>query len=51
MVQLGYGMMRLPVLDENDLTSIDIEQVNKMVDAIWMQDSTILTLHLFIMKV
>ncbi len=33
MVQLGFGMMRLPLKDENDQTSIDIEQVNKMVDA------------------
>ena len=32
MVQLGFGMMRLPVLDENDQTSIDVEQVKKMVD-------------------
>ena len=33
MVQLGFGMMRLPLLDENDQTSIDVEQVKKMVDA------------------
>ncbi|WP_295115745.1 aldo/keto reductase [uncultured Methanobrevibacter sp.] len=32
MVDLGFGMMRLPLLDENDVTSIDIEQVKKMVD-------------------
>ena len=32
MVKLGMGMMRLPLLDENDFTSIDYEQVNKMVD-------------------
>ena len=32
MAQLGFGMMRLPVLDENDQTSIDVEQVKKMVD-------------------
>ena len=32
MTQLGFGMMRLPLLDENDQTSIDIEQVNKMID-------------------
>lgn len=32
MVELGMGMMRLPLLDENDQTSIDIEQVKKMVD-------------------
>ena len=32
MTKLGMGMMRLPILDENDQTSIDLEQVNKMVD-------------------
>lgn len=32
MTELGMGMMRLPLLDENDQTSIDYEQVNKMVD-------------------
>lgn len=32
MVELGMGMMRLPIFDENDFTSIDYEQVNKMVD-------------------
>lgn len=29
---LGFGLMRLPLLDENDPTSIDQEQMNKMVD-------------------
>ena len=33
MTKLGMGMMRLPLLDENDQTSIDYEQVNEMVDA------------------
>lgn len=33
MVELGLGMMRLPLLDENDFKSIDYEQVNKMVDS------------------
>ena len=33
MVKLGMGMMRLPVLDENDETTVDYEQVNKMVDS------------------
>ena len=28
----GMGLMRLPLSDENDLTSIDQEQVNQMVD-------------------
>ena len=32
MTELGMGMMRLPLIDENDQTSIDIEQVNEMVD-------------------
>ena len=32
MTKLGMGMMRLPLKDENDQTSIDCEQVNKMVD-------------------
>ena len=32
MTKLGMGMMRLPLLDENDQTSIDLQQVNKMVD-------------------
>ncbi|MBR0270684.1 MAG: aldo/keto reductase [Methanobrevibacter sp.] len=33
MMKLGMGMMRLPILDENDFKSIDYEQVNEMVDA------------------
>ena len=33
MTKLGFGMMRLPLLDENDQTSIDFEQVNEMVDS------------------
>ena len=32
MTDLGFGMMRLPLLDENDFTSVDYEQVNRMVD-------------------
>ncbi len=32
MKNLGMGLMRLPVLDENDIKSIDYEQVNQMVD-------------------
>ena len=32
MVKLGMGLMRLPILDENDFKSIDYEQVNQMVD-------------------
>ena len=32
MVNLGMGMMRLPILNENDFSSVDYEQVNEMVD-------------------
>lgn len=32
MTKLGMGMMRLPLLDENDVKSIDYDEVNKMVD-------------------
>ena len=32
MVELGMGMMRLPLKDENDQTSVDMEHVNRMVD-------------------
>lgn len=31
--KLGFGLMRLPLLDANDATSIDIEQTKQMVDA------------------
>ncbi|MGN0466856.1 MAG: aldo/keto reductase [Lachnospiraceae bacterium] len=30
--KLGFGLMRLPLLDSNDAASIDIEQTKKMVD-------------------
>lgn len=30
--KLGFGLMRLPLKNENELTSIDQDQVNKMVD-------------------
>ena len=43
-MKLGMGMMRLPLLDENDFTSIDYEQL-------WMQVSIILTQHISIMTV
>lgn len=33
MKKLGFGLMRLPLLDKNDAGSIDIEQTKKMVDA------------------
>ncbi len=32
MNKFGFGMMRLPLLDKNDETKIDIEQVKEMVD-------------------
>ena len=32
MNKFGFGMMRLPQLDENDPTKVDIEQVKEMVD-------------------
>ncbi len=31
--KLGFGLMRLPLLDEKEATSIDLEQTKKMVDA------------------
>ena len=31
--KLGFGLMRLPLLDSNDGGSIDMEQTKKMVDA------------------
>lgn len=31
-MKLGMGMMRLPLLDESDFSSIDYDQVNQMVD-------------------
>jgi predicted aldo/keto reductase-like oxidoreductase len=32
MKKLGFGLMRLPLKDKNDPTSIDIEEMKKMVD-------------------
>lgn len=32
MKKLGFGLMRLPVLDPTNQASVDIEQVKKMVD-------------------
>ena len=32
MKKLGFGLMRLPLLDPNDETSVDLEQVKHMVD-------------------
>lgn len=33
--KLGFGLMRLPSLDPNDASKIDIEQTKKMVDHIY----------------
>ena len=33
MKKLGFGLMRLPLLDKTDANSIDVEQVKQMVDA------------------
>ncbi len=30
--KFGFGCMRLPLLDKNDQTSVDIETLNKLVD-------------------
>ena len=32
MKNMGFGMMRLPQLDENDFSSVDFEEVKKMAD-------------------
>ena len=29
---MGFGMMRLPLTDKNDLKSVDLKQINEMVD-------------------
>lgn len=33
MKKLGFGLMRMPITDPNDDTSVDIEQVKRMVDS------------------
>ncbi len=38
--KLGFGLMRLPLLDENDAASIDIETTKKMVDSFIEQGFT-----------
>lgn len=40
MKKLGFGLMRLPLLDSNDQSSIDIEQMKQMVDAFIEQGFT-----------
>ena len=37
MKKLAFGLMRLPQLDENDATSVDIERVKGMVDTFMNQ--------------
>ena len=32
MKKLGFGLMRLPSLDENNASKIDLEKVKQMVD-------------------
>ena len=32
MKKLGFGLMRLPLIDPNDLSKVDLEQVKKMAD-------------------
>ena len=32
MKKMGFGMMRLPLTDKNDLKSVDLKQINEMVD-------------------
>ena len=38
--KLGFGMMRLPLLDPNKPSSIDLEQTKQMVDAFLEQGFT-----------
>ncbi len=40
MKKLGFGLMRLPVLDKNDPSKIDVEQVKQMVDSFLQQGFT-----------
>ncbi len=40
MKKLGFGLMRLPLLDPNEQTSIDIEQTKQMVDSFLAQGFT-----------
>ena len=38
--KLGFGLMRLPLLDPNDDGSIDMEQMKQMVDSFLEQGFT-----------
>ena len=44
MKKLGFGTMRLPVLNQEDPASVDLEQVCKMVDTFMERGFTYLTL-------
>ena len=43
--KLGFGLMRLPSLDANDDSKIDMEQTKKMVDTFLERGFTYLILH------
>ena len=43
--KLGFGLMRLPLLDADNETSIDIEETKKMVDTFLEKD-----LHISILR-
>ena len=38
--KLGFGLMRLPLLDQNDGGSVDLEQMKQMVDSFLEQGFT-----------
>lgn len=42
MKKLGFGLMRLPLLDQNDAGNIDIEETKRMVDTFLEKDLLIL---------
>jgi len=49
---LGFGFMRLPLVDEEDRTVIDLDRVNRMVDAYidagydYFEQDTIITVEI-----
>ena len=40
--KLGFGLMRLPLLDKTKADDVDYEQAEKMVDYFWKMGSHIL---------
>lgn len=40
--KLGFGLMRLPLVDQNEAADVDIEEMSKMVDTFWNVDLHIL---------